>query len=469
MRDGRIEPRLVERLNISLEWCRVSLMTLPTLAHHLESEEVDGPVTVLDKFVIETALFISVAARACDGDQLPLVRELAARCSTFLHSPRMISILARFPRAAPSFGLAHSALGELGFDNKTFSDVLRELFLSGDVEASERVSYRGVETQWVRHRLGLSTLFDPWKGSVQTNAAASSHGMTMSMADYYAVTHTVMYLTDFGRQELPTVLSAHSLSRIIRSGVVCTFVAENLDVLAELLLSAVAARMRLGIHECFALQMLLAVWEEFGFLPSPTLRPAELGDSHSTASTAYALRHTYHTNYVGGMLAAVMLNHRPQHTFDEAHLTPGTLRNTEPRLLLQCGVETLLAASTPGRQLECLKFAEVSGLDDSVLAQILGDAAIVHNVRRHNLSGLRDLARAWVESRVPPSCLLSSALEGALREVRFDTSLPPVLAQELADLASRVAVFREAPTAASESKRPEFEKGFASTGYESWT
>jgi hypothetical protein len=60
-------------------------------------------------------------------------------------------------------------------------------------------------------------------------------------------------------------------------------------------------------HAHLAWSALSWAWDELGFLPSPSFDSKAYGALEDNQARAYAFRHVYHTEYVGGILCAVLL------------------------------------------------------------------------------------------------------------------------------------------------------------------
>jgi hypothetical protein len=138
---------------------------------------------------------------------------------------------------------------------------------------------------------------------------SNAHPIYASELDVYAITHAVMYLTDFGSHELPLSLKPSRVGAMVDSCLAWNILSSNLDLLGELLMSAASSVNPWSPYARLAWPLLTSVWDEFGFLPSSTFNTTRYSSLSGDEASAYAFLHIYHTTYVGGLLCAVLLLH----------------------------------------------------------------------------------------------------------------------------------------------------------------
>jgi hypothetical protein len=167
------------------------------------ADEIDPFVSLGDKIVVEGSLLALIASRV----ESPIVKEharkLADQLSPLARSHRNKSLLLRFPHTASSLGMAHVALSAAGKVDREFDALLAAAFASGHVEASERPSFRDMELRWLLSIYqGRDPAYRDFLGS--SILTTKAHPIYMSSPEAYAVTHAVMYVTDFGQKSPPT-------------------------------------------------------------------------------------------------------------------------------------------------------------------------------------------------------------------------------------------------------------------------
>jgi hypothetical protein len=125
--------------------------------------------------------------------------------------------------------------------------------------------------------------------------------MYVLATDVYALTHAVMFETDFGFRRIRRWVAPLRTSAFIDAVCVWQLANDNLDLSGELLMAAAYLHLPLSAHRMLAFHVLRTVWNDFGFLPSPSLQVHELHELLDTPKAAYAFLHTYHTTYVGAL------------------------------------------------------------------------------------------------------------------------------------------------------------------------
>jgi hypothetical protein len=135
------------------------------------------------------------------------------------------------------------------------------------------------------------------------------HPIYMSREDAYAITHTVMYVTDFGASSPPSELIGLGLAETIDACLAWCLCERDYDLVAELLLGQLLLCREFSEYGKLAWQDCLATWDALGFLPSPSLSAksfaAIIGDEERTQ---YAHHHMYHTVFVAGLLCNALLS-----------------------------------------------------------------------------------------------------------------------------------------------------------------
>jgi hypothetical protein len=219
---------------------------------------------------------------------------------------------------------------------------------------------------------------------------------------------------------------------------------EDLDLLIELIIAATVLRKPWSPYVWLGWHLFNEVWDELGFLPSPSLKPSEFAALKGDAATAYAFRHVYHTAYVAGLLCSILLTRdlnsvtsgwenqripamvaadscsaavRKARAFT-SNSSNGT-SNGVPQLVTRAaepiGRVTALVAEMIPDHLYWRKVLPKVDIDSMRLAQVLGDSAIIHAARRYDLPKLLIALDAMITLPLTPSL---TVVEGALFLVR---------------------------------------------------
>ncbi len=273
--------------------------------------EDDGSfVRLVDKIVIESSLFILLASRV---PQLPsklrgAIEDLAARLCPLARSERTKVLLMRFPQTASSLGISHIALTSLNFPDDQFEFLLQRAMSSGQAEAIERLPFRVMDYRWVKRLVDPSLCLDFSDLLPHSILSTKAHPISMTRDDAYALTHALMYETDFGVLP-PNSLYSSRVSAMVDAGLAWTLMSEDLDLLGELIIAAAVLRCPWSPYARFAWHVLNSTWDELGFLPGPSFEANVYSALSGLDASAYAFRHLYHTNYVGGILCSVLLQY----------------------------------------------------------------------------------------------------------------------------------------------------------------
>ncbi|MBZ0092242.1 MAG: hypothetical protein K8F27_08490 [Sulfuricellaceae bacterium] len=306
---SRSRPQLIAFLLSALDSARSGIKCLDT-HNAIWQEEIDPVATLADKVVVETLLFVMLARRI---EALPdavhaSLDDLCGACNAWVRNPKNAMLLTRHPHTAVTLGIGHVALTQSGYIDNDFDSLVRRAFSSGRIHAIERLPYRAMEVLWLKSQVfqqpstGLPELLPA------SLLVAPAHPVYMTEADCYALTHALMYLTDFGRNGLPPSVSPIRLRRLLDAALAWNILGENLDLLGELLMAHVFIGGLSSPYARFAWHMLAATWTQFGFLPCPSLDPKQYQALSGDEALAYAFKHTYHTTYVGGILCALLLD-----------------------------------------------------------------------------------------------------------------------------------------------------------------
>jgi hypothetical protein len=172
---------------------------------------------------------------------------------------------------------------------------------------------------------------------------------------------------------------ARDVATKIDAGLAWHVLSEDFDLLAEFLIDAVCTGTHAGPYAVLGWTLLMAVWQELGFVPGPTFDPVRYRSLSGDGKNAYAFEHVYHTNFVAGMLCAVAITAAPPRLpLPEAAGHDDELE----RLLGYAGA--LRSAHEPTIDPTWLRVVSNVRLDDRALLHVLVDAVMIKAARaRH--------------------------------------------------------------------------------------
>lgn len=268
-----------------------------------------GQVSGFEKMMMEIGLLAYLAAR--NPDCADEARRLAEAVRRHYDSTTTVACILRHPRLSASLGTLLLVLEHFGLATAQEIAAVRSGFDSPFSDSSEQVPFRLLDRRWVRE---LATgVVDPLDEAVRLSSACrTTHPIYMSREDGYAITHTVMYATNFGMRPAPAELQGEPLWNAIDAAVAWCLASGDFDLLAEMLLTQIFLRQRLSTYGQIAWRQCRSTWDGMGFLPSPSLSAdAFTSCTDDAARRQYAFHNMYHTILVGGLLCLAFLDHQP--------------------------------------------------------------------------------------------------------------------------------------------------------------
>jgi hypothetical protein len=295
-----------QRITQCVDWATQAITTFSD-GHRVWDEEPAEPVQPFDKMVIESALMAFIAERVIPGNA-SVTRLLDAIESCTITLDRMYELIRQRPYLWTSIGSVWLILDKFNRGDVVKRNKLRSLWDdTSTVHPCERVPYRLLDQAWTRS-LARGT-GDPQLASDGLRLATSFENLDgallMQTSDLYAVTHTVMYLTDFGRSRSLENRSGNA-RQWIDSLTAYRLLLNDLDLAGELAMSGLMLGDALGVGSLVTLATLSSIFDSLGFVPSPTFRAGEYEDSERPDSYRYF--HSYHTTLVYGLLCAVLVS-----------------------------------------------------------------------------------------------------------------------------------------------------------------
>ena len=330
--------RLVSRLADVLRLARTSLEHLRQYPDAWQ-EDLDPTVTAADKLAVETSLLVLVTTRVpnLDEDLRRVVDDVVGLLIPLLRSERHRALLMRVPHTAAALGIGHGILTRLGARDPSFDMLIRRALASGHVDTTERLPYRALDLCWMKTFLNDTSPPAADQLLPHSILAGAPHPIYLSAPDTYALTHSIMYVTDFGARGPLDSINVRRLSYAVDAALAYHLVSDNIDLLGELLMCSAMLDRTWSPYARLGWRLMWDIWERMRVLPGPTFDTTEFRALQGGQATTYALRHIYHTNYVGGILIAMLL----QESREPSHkdLVPEADDLHELSALLRCVVE----------------------------------------------------------------------------------------------------------------------------------
>ncbi len=251
------------------------------------------------KIVSEAALLLLVARPAiARSGRNDAARAFLIQASSRREIADAARAIERYPQTAGALGILTLACHDYGCP-LPFDPALRAAIASPMFLAAERLPFRMQEALWLRERLcGIAA---DWSGSAGDSLLARApHAAILTRDDLYALTHSAMYLGDFGARGVG-VGEAVILS--LRHGIAMALCSADWDMAGEM---AMACRhLRVEPPEAtLAETMLVSVYRRHGIVPGLGLDPERWATMMESEAELYRFAHGYHSTLVLGLLLA---------------------------------------------------------------------------------------------------------------------------------------------------------------------
>jgi uncharacterized protein DUF6895 len=351
-----------------------------------------------DKIIAETAMLLRSVASIPDGRGRSLAsraRALALELLPHARHDRVLFGLALHPALARDYACAHVVLARMGYPNPTFERALAAAAGATTARARERLPHRELEQEWLSSLAGGD---GPTNDTLQRTALARGVDLlTGSRDDVYALTHTLMYATDFGNRSLASVLRA-GLIAVVQSALAGALDDDDFDLAAELLLAWPFAREPWDEIASFAFAVLAGVEDAVGVLPSLALGAETVADRPMPSRAHAVTAATYHTAFTMGFLCATLMRADPLPV------------DRQPRRIERPAYRDQLLAelATEGRRPQWLVRA-LQAKPSRVPASLLIDVALRRATRRFDLDDVRRHLQDAIANGATASPLASQA------------------------------------------------------------
>lgn len=284
-------------------------------------------IRAVDKIAVETVLLLDTIVRAGVVSRYDeRVQYILEECSKEIRSARNRFLFTHNPRLCTSFGLGHILLSGLGHEDEAFDSVLRAASASPALHPANKLPFRLLDDYWVLARAGIGVSAHQRPNLAEfTMLTAPISPLYYRTDDYYALTHEIMYLTDFGVKRLPQDYDCDYALGLIEAGILDNLRSYDLDVLAELVAASVmVAPNRLSSVAALAAKLLQQEFDQIDLLPSRNFDPDYYrAIEDPILQRCYLFFNTYHTTHVFGMMLAMLSRaglRMPQSTSQEAEL-----------------------------------------------------------------------------------------------------------------------------------------------------
>lgn len=382
-----------------------------------------------DEVVAETAILLR-AAGAVPAAGAPaagaLLSELARRTAVHARSTRVRGAIALHPARALDHGAAHVVLAAAGWQDEQLDELVELALATLGGIACERQPYRELEQAWLEllraqareHAAGAPSpaLSDAGAAALapvlaRTAAATGIDLLTGSRDDVCALTHALLYGSDFGAWAPPLERPGADALGDARGALAGALDDDDFDLAAELLTAWPLLDAPWDATAAFAFHVLARVEDDVGLLPSLSLDGDEFARRPPAQRGRWAVASSYRTVYVMGLLCALLLRH-PQRRPPTA--VPASTAPPEPADPAAGQLDALLDALAPAPDGPVPQwrsdFEQLTPAQQAPLTPFLLDVALRRAVRRCDFETTRSLLAAAVGQGVELSPLALQAM-----------------------------------------------------------
>jgi hypothetical protein len=366
-----------------------------------------------EKVVAETAMLIYAASASRSRPAIASrIDDLAALLAPHARSQRVLVDIALHPALAFKFAVPHILLTRIGYSDTGFDDFLKSCASASARNAQDRPPSASLERQWIRSLWTGLNSDAAWRAGLRNSVLNAPFDILGGLrTDAYAVTHLIMYCTDFGfrNRRLPrrSVLLSEAASLLARY-----MDAEDYDLAGELLLAWPLSGAAWSPTAAFAFRVLASVEDQAGMLPCGNINLARLDQLEGEPRARYALGTAYHTAYVMGFLCA-------------ASLRPGRAPPVKiggPRAD-KAILTRLLAYIDDDQGHWGPEFSRLAEDEQRALVPFLLNVAIVQKSRKRDYQALSEILSFACERRVARSPMCRQAMELLERIANCSTAL----------------------------------------------
>lgn len=384
---------LVRRLSETLD---VAMKALPILTASSYQGDSDGlKFLERQKFVDETALLLYAVTRVAPDPELQeRVRALAEALAPFARDDWALSWIRSRPAFAAEISLGHLCLTKMGFPCVEFDTQLKAATGTSDVGLPERVAWKDIEAIW-QQGLGASVPeLDFETALARTAVSQRQDALFATRKEVYAVTHGLVYATDFGHRHIRIPRGHAEMLDDAGSALARCLDEDDFDLASEVLWSWPCLRAPWSAAATFAFSVMVRVSDEIGIIPSMSLRHNEFAELPTPeARASYFYRESYHAVYVLGLLLAATL-------LPGAAPPAAPLRNMDDRAAMAARQLATLLLATNSQPQWHTQFAELEPSQQAALIPLIVDVGVRRAVKAADFDRLREVLTVFLAADV---------------------------------------------------------------------
>ena len=218
----------------------------------------------------------------------------------------------RRPASAFALSLPYLSLRTSGHRSSFHEETLRNARARGVLATAETVPHRVLDREYFLWKSGLSSQAPAWlELYANTALAVIPDDLHIDREMAYAITHTLFYLTDWGRRPPPfDIAETGRVTRILDCLIVHYWRLSHWDLLGELLVNRVSMSVGASRLATAAAIAFLNAWRPEGCIPGEGLEIKGLNQSLPAERQSIMFAECYHSTLVGVIYCVSALERR---------------------------------------------------------------------------------------------------------------------------------------------------------------
>ena len=218
----------------------------------------------------------------------------------------------RLPSDAFALMLPYLSLRTTGYRSEFHENTLERMHSRGYLFAAEVVPHRVLDREYFLWKAAVLPIEPDWaKLYAKTILAMAPDSLHIDREGAYAITHTLFYLSDWGRKPPPfSDAESDRVAQIVDSLIVHYWRLSHWDILGELLLNRVSLRASASHIVAAASVAFFNAWRSDGCIPAEGVEIPGLKESPPAEHRAIIFRACYHTTLVGVLYCLSVIESR---------------------------------------------------------------------------------------------------------------------------------------------------------------
>lgn len=240
-----------------------------------------------------------------------IIQSLSPHLETHLKDPKLIEIIRRNPCHVHGLLLPYLCLKSIGYSDAHYDELLDKALQNSYFQLTERVPYRYLETSYIFYKANCINTRNFEKLLNDGSILYMENPIHLDKEAIYALTHTMIYATDFGRWELQlNRASIDQLTDIVECLIVDCIIEKSWDLLGELLISAICLKIKNSSIFCVGLNTFYNAWRSPGIIPGfeYLAMPDSNKDSTSKEDANKSIWNTYYHTTLVWIVFFIMVN-----------------------------------------------------------------------------------------------------------------------------------------------------------------